>query len=57
VKAKGGSRLAVMLVDSNACAISNRMNKMVPGIPAEVIMQPFKDQFLYVVAESVTEVP
>ena len=57
VRAKGGSMISVMLVDSNACAIANRMNKIVDGLPADVVMQPFKDQFLYVEAEAVAEVP
>jgi hypothetical protein len=57
VKAKGGSKISVLLVDSNACAIANKMNKIVEGLPADVLMQPFKDQFLYVEAESVVAAP
>ena len=53
VKAKGGSTLATVLADGNACAIANHRNKVVPGVPADVIMQPFKDQFLLVEVESV----
>jgi hypothetical protein len=57
VKAKGGSKVSFLLQDGNACMIANKMNKVVDGVPAEVVMQPFKDQFLYVEAESATEAP
>ncbi len=57
VKAKGGSKISVSTVDTNACAIANKANKVVDGVPTDVVMQPFKDQFLYVEAESVAEAP
>jgi hypothetical protein len=57
VKAKGGSKVSFVLQDGNACMIANKMLKVVEGVPADVVMQPFKDQFLYVEAESATEAP
>lgn len=57
VKAKGGSKVSMILTDGNSCMIANKMNKIVEGIPPDVVMQPFKDQFLYVEAEAATEAP
>jgi hypothetical protein len=57
VKIKGGALVAAVLDDSNCCAIANHTNKVVDGFPADVVMQPFKDQFIYFEAESVTEAP
>lgn len=57
VKAKGGSMVSFILQDGNACMIANKMNKTVEGVPADVVMQPFKDQFLYVVADSAVAAP
>jgi hypothetical protein len=57
VRMKGGALVAAVVDDSNCCAIANHTNKVVPGFPEDVVMQPFKDQFIYYEAESVTEVP
>jgi hypothetical protein len=55
VRVKGGARLAVVLSNGNSCAITNHRNRVVDGLPPEVIMQPFKDQFLYIEAEAIGE--
>ena len=55
VPVKGNATLAVVFADQNQCAITNHRNKVVEGLAADVITQPFKDQFLYVEVESVSE--
>lgn len=55
VRVRGGARLAVVLSNGNSCAITNHRNRVVDGLPSEVISQPFKDQFLYIEAEAVDE--
>jgi hypothetical protein len=55
VPARGNAALAVVFADQNQCAITNHRNKVVEGLPADVIAQPYKDQFLYVEVESISE--
>ena len=55
VPVKGNAALAVVFADQNQCAITNHRNKVVESLAAHVIAQPFKDQFLYVEVESVSE--
>lgn len=55
VPVKGNAALAVVFADQNQCAITNHRNKVVDGLPAGVIAQPYKDQFLYVEVESISE--
>ena len=57
VKVKGNATMAAILLNENRCAIANHRSKVVEGIPAEVIMQPFKDQFAYIEVESVAPAP
>jgi hypothetical protein len=54
VKVRGGARVAVALVDQpESGAIANHRDLVLDGIPPGVLAQPFKDQFLYVVADRV----
>jgi hypothetical protein len=57
VQIKGGATVAVILQNGNNCSIANHRNKVVEGLPADVIMQPFKDQFLYVEGDAVAPAP
>jgi hypothetical protein len=57
MKVKGGAKISVILADGNACAIANKANKVLEGVPEDVVKQPFKDQFLLVEIDSVAEAP
>ena len=57
VDAIGGSSITIVLDDPNDCATANQDDKVVDGVPEDLVSQPFKDQFLLVETVSVSTVP
>jgi hypothetical protein len=55
LKVKGGATISMVFADRpKSGAIANHKSMVVDGIPAEVVMQPFKDQFMYIEADAVS---
>ena len=58
VKVKGGATVAAAFIDrAGSGAIANHRNVVLEGVPADVVMQPFKDQFLYIEGDTVAPAP
>ena len=58
VKVKGGATVSAVFSDrANSGAIANHRNVVLAGVPTDVVMQPFKDQFMYIEGDSVAPAP
>jgi hypothetical protein len=58
VKVKGGATVSAVFSDrAGSGAIANHRNVVLEGVPSEVVMQPFKDQFMYIEGDTVIPAP
>ena len=58
VKVKGGATVSAVFSDrAGSGAIANHRNVVLEGVPSDVVMQPFKDQFMYIEGDTVIPAP
>jgi hypothetical protein len=58
VRARGGATVSMVFADrASSGAIANHRSVVVDDVPAEVVAQPFKDQFMWIEVDSVAPAP